>query len=159
VSYHALALLGSRDSLALGEERSGEMEKRARLREDICRSFNELRWHDSKLRGIEISNNTIVLEVLFRGDNPTETLESRMTMNECTIVKMHIDLEWKRLVSHDISSAICKKDSEIKSEIENALQREQNPLRDYLHFSLSLIPPAGSIDIFAKSFEVVKRSS
>jgi len=95
----------------------------------------------------------VKLQVTPRG---TDSLrDAKLVLKSCTILRMNLDLSWKHVVSDDISSAVCKADSDLKKEIERQLTNENKPLQDYLHFAISLIPPAGEIHALARDFELI----
>jgi hypothetical protein len=115
--------------------------------------FNAIRWHDSKLLGLcffRAGSQELVkisLQLLEEGGalRPVD-----LVFEESTYVKLEVDLEGKRECSDDISDAECSAESEWLRTLS-----ERNPydsFEGYLHFSISLIPPGGEINILAKDF-------
>lgn len=136
--------------------------------EDICRRFNELHWHDSKLVGIHISRSGedrtdelyFQIELLTNPQPGNYQWESaKLKFMECTIIKLDLDLDGKYECSDDIWEAYCTKESSLKDQIKREqLKNEENPLAEYLHFRISLIPPGGEINLFARDFELLVES-
>jgi len=135
--------------------------------EDICSRFNSVHWHDSKLVGVQISHTKEDLpdDVYFEIElltNPQTTnhrrTKTRLIMKDCTIIKLDLDLAGKFVCAHDISTGFCTQESLLKRQIERELKYEQKPLAEYLHFTISLIPPGGEINLFARDFELLVES-
>lgn len=132
--------------------------------EEICGKFNALNWHDSKLIGIclvrDESGTADTVRLDLRMIDYTEPFRSRwkqatLLLKECTLLRLDIDLDGKRVCSDSIWSATCARDSSLKEEIERVqLRNEVKPLANYLHFEIRLIEPGGRVDAFAKSFEL-----
>lgn len=69
----------------------------------------------------------------------------------------NIDLQGKRECSDDISSPKCDIKTPLMSNIQNdRLRHSPDPLAGY-HFSVSLIPPGGTLDIIASGFRLETR--
>ena len=135
--------------------------------EDICSKFNSVRWHDSKLVCIQISHtkedlpDDVYFEIeLLTNPHPTshQRTKARLIMKDCTIIKLDLDLAGKFVCAHDISEAFCTQDSPLKHQTDRELKYEEKPLAEYLHFTISLIPPGGEINLFAKDFELLVES-
>lgn len=131
--------------------------------EDVCTRFNNLNWHDSKLLGIELlrRQGTDYLRCrlkLLWDSRPGQYRwkDATLTFQDCTILKLDLDLAGKRVCADDIAGARCTWQSALKDQLEREqLQHEKAPLAQFLHFTISLIPPGGSIDVFAKEFELL----
>ena len=123
--------------------------------DDVVRRFNSLPWHDAKLLGLSIDRNEpgaddkVSINVQFFHNGqwlPTSTL----TFVGCTLLAIQIDLDGKRACSDAISNAKCYKSSDWTE----TLSRE-NPydnFRGWLHFSITLIPPGGELNVLAIDF-------
>lgn len=138
------------------------------LLDDTCKRFNRLPWHDSKLIGVKLlrSGDGLTDEVhlairLLSDPRPGHYRwqDVDLALKDCTIIKLDLDLSGKRLCADDISEAFCAVESELKTQIERELKYEQEPLAQFLHFRISMIPPGGSIDIFARHFELVEKGA
>jgi len=139
---------------------------------DVAERFNQLSWHDSKLRGTCVQRNrerrfdevTLDLELYSdRQPGGYKRGQATLTLVNCRYVRFTIDLESKRLCSDDISQASCEKDSPVKSKIEEKISQEplqirpdrERPLDEYYLFRIQLIPPGGEMIVVAKDFDLV----
>lgn len=132
----------------------------------ICERFNSLHWHDSKLTNVQMLRNEnshtddlhLSIKLLVNAEPGNYVWNKvKIVIKECTILKLDLDLDGKRVCSDQIARAFCSTASSLKSQIEQEqLKAEVNPLLEYLHFSILLIPPGGEINIFAKDFELIK---
>ena len=130
----------------------------------ICERFNDLHWHDSELIGVQVqrneNNNTddVHLNIRLLANAQLGNYvwkKARMVIKECTILKLDLDLDGKRVCSDQIALATCAAESTLKAQIEQKqLKSEVRPLSEYLHFRILFIPPGGEINIFAKDFEL-----
>jgi hypothetical protein len=137
---------------------------------DIAERFNQLSWHDSKLRGICIQRNgerqfdEVTLDLELYSDRQPEGYRRRQaiaTFADCRYIRLAFDLENKRLCGDDISQALCEKDCPLKQQIEDKITQEplqvrpekERPLMDYYVFKIQLIPPGGEMIIVAKNFD------
>jgi len=83
-------------------------------------------------------------------------INKKLIFNECRIILIDIDLVGKYLCADDILSNSCGHDSELKRNIINKhFSNEKHALNDYFHFNITMIPPGGNIDIFAKGFDLL----
>ena len=133
-------------------------------RNHISERFNKINWHDSKLIEVYITyapdlhRNDVHLKLrLLTNANAGsyEWTDATLRIQDCTIIRMNLDLTAKLTCSDDIAIAFCEKETSLKERIQREdLKYEVNPLADYLHFHVSLIAPAGGLDIFAKNFEL-----
>lgn len=70
-------------------------------------------------------------------------------------LEISIDLDAKRQLADTISSGYCVKESAFRKQVESKLPRTPGAgLEGYLQFHLTLLPPAGQIDAFARDFNV-----
>lgn len=135
---------------------------------DICRRFNELPWHDSKLTGLNIhcaeeATCGLQLEVQLRIPSEGGTAQwknSRLTFDGCRFVKLDLDLLGIQLCSGDISSAACNRDSPLKKQIDDLLllqfdlPEERNPFEATYHYQVTMINPGGELNLFAQAFDL-----
>jgi hypothetical protein len=142
---------------------------------DVCQKFNSIHWHDSKLLNIEIGKNSsgVTEEVRFDAQLLVNHVPGNyawepraIVFKECRLVQACLDLQAMRMCSHDISSAECLEDSPLKAELERQIMNEplkikpeKNPLAGSVQFTITLIPPSGTITIFAKDFDVLSPPS
>lgn len=137
--------------------------------EEICASFNVLPWHDSKLVSVrvhpsddELSHSLDIDLRMLTNPKPGayEWTDATLTLNDCRIIKLDLDLLGKQLAGGDIASGSCDTESALKKEIETGqlldfdLPQADDPLGEYLHFRILLIHPGGRIDVFARAFEL-----
>jgi hypothetical protein len=128
-----------------------------------CDRFNGLCWHDSKLLGAQIvrsrdgRNDELCLDVRLRvGPDGTGWKKATVRLTECTLVMVDLDLAGKRVCSDSIAVGYCEKDSALKERIRRErLPREPHALAAFFHFCVSLVPPGGEINAFAKDFELL----
>ena len=123
--------------------------------------FNSLRLHDSKLVGLcfyKVEGEERVklsLELLGKDGSLTPT---EMIFKECAYFAADVFLEAKSMCADDISGAECCESSDWKKTVSepqpfDVIQGNRG-LEQHLHFSISLIPPGGTINILAKDFEM-----
>ena len=123
-------------------------------------TFNKLPWHDARLLRIVIEANShgghnIFFEVEFVAGQAASIL----TLVDCTIVQMDLDLDAKTVCGDSIWSAVCNRDTPLKRTLtDGRLASESNPLKDYLHFRITFIPTGGEINAFAKGYELLESS-
>jgi hypothetical protein len=139
-----------------------DMERDASAPDAICAEFNRLHWHDSKLIAVSVvrsedrQSDEVHIEldlIVVPTAGEQQWRRTRLVLQDCTIIKIELDLSTKRVCSDDISDARCYRSSVLKNEYEKSiLSAEIEPLAQYLHFAISLIPPAGEINAFARSF-------
>lgn len=124
--------------------------------------FNNLRWHDSKLRSLRIVRinddlDEVHLEVELRGTPGQELAPMTVVLEDAVFIFCDIDLQGKRECSDDISSAKCDAKTDLMAKIQTErLQQQHSPgaLAAYYHFSIYLIPPGGSLDVIASGFRL-----
>lgn len=85
---------------------------------------------------------------------------SRLTVKECRVVQMEVDLLGIHLCGGDIANARCEIDSKLKKEVANLnfenfdLPEESNPFEATYHYHVSMIHPGGELNLFARSHEL-----
>ncbi len=124
--------------------------------------FNSLRLHDSKLVGLSFykveGEERVKLSLeLLRNDGSLTPAE--MIFKECAYFAADVYLEAKSMCADDISGAKCYESSDWKSSVSqpgpfDVIQGNRR-FEQHLHFSVSLIPPGGTINILAKDFEML----
>jgi hypothetical protein len=121
--------------------------------------FNNLQWHDSKLLsfsnqqsdGIEL----FVMNIEMLGWSKAALSPVRVVLMDVAYLEVSVDLDAKRQLADTISAGYCVEESPLRSQLEATLsQAPGGGLEGYLQFHLTLLPPAGRIDIFAKDFNV-----
>jgi hypothetical protein len=123
--------------------------------------FNNLRLHDSKLVGLcfyKVEGEDRIklsLELLEKDGslNPAE-----MIFKECAYFEADVYLEAKSMCADDISGVECYESSDWKTSVS-----EPSPFdvilggrgfEEHLHFSVSMCPPGGTINILARDFSL-----
>ena len=123
-------------------------------------AFVKLPWHDAKMLELRLFRDSI-----FDQDNLACSVEFEISrgswrravvlIQDCTIVKIDLDLDGKKVCSDSIFKATCEiKSSFRRSREVGQLKNESNPLDDYYHFNIVLVSPGGELSIIAKGFEV-----
>ena len=125
-------------------------------------SFEHLPWHDSRLLDVRLVRKKRTKtedDLECRVDFLVRLGEYRpatVTFVNCTIIKMDIDLDSKRVCGDSVSSATCDLDSHLRDQIEKTrLRDERHPLDGYRHYLISLIPPSGDLNVFAERCDIV----
>ena len=97
----------------------------------------------------------VCLDVELRGISEQELTPLTVVFEDAVFFMSDVDLQGKRECSDDISSATCAIVSELLTKLQNErLRHSPDALKGYLHFSLYLIPPGGSIDVVASGFRL-----
>ena len=127
---------------------------------EVCESFNRLFWHDSKLRAFHLFHrddvDDLVMDIELISGVERKHVPMAIVFEAIAFFICDMDVDGKRVCSDDISSAGCYAESDLKTEIQKErLQYEPDSLRDYFHFSFSLCPPGGSINVIAAGFKLV----
>lgn len=120
------------------------------------RKFEALPWHDAKLHRVELSSDcerALTLHVTFPVGERRQAL---VAFRDCQFHRTDVDVGWLTTATNDISSGRCNAESAWKSQLSESkrLKREGSSLGIYSHFSISLIPPGGEIEVLAESFEL-----
>ncbi len=122
--------------------------------------FTNLPWHDAKLLELRVFRDNPLYQ-----DNLACTIEFETGRNswrravvlfrDCTIAKIDLDLDGKRVCADSIFSATCEFESALKKSLEaGQLKNERSPLSDYYHFRILLVHPGGELNVFAKDFDI-----
>lgn len=125
--------------------------------------FNSLQWHDSKLVGVcfykSDGEDRVKLSLELLGDGGTLN-SAEMVFKECAYFASDVFLAAKSMCADDISGAECYESSGWKNAVSepqpfDVIQGNRG-LDQHLHFSISLIPPGGTINLLAKDFELLE---
>jgi hypothetical protein len=132
------------------------------MSENISESFNRLIWHDSKLRSLRIVRrddlDEVVLDVELRGMSEQELTPITVVLKDAVFFLSDIDLQGKRECADDISSAKCNAGTDLMTKLQGErLKHSPDALAGYLHFSIYLVPPGGSVDVIAANFRLEKQ--
>jgi hypothetical protein len=132
-----------------------------------CDIFNSLNWHDSRLIGFSLfpsadgKSHELYFDIDFISIDDAKSIvwiHKKLILLDCTIAKIDLDLEGKKICSDSIAVAFCYKNSSYKHKIETEqLKGEENPLENYYHFCIQLINPGGVFNVFAKNYEMMDR--
>ena len=131
------------------------------LRDEIRERFNALELHDSRLADVSVrsrddgSGHDIAIDLeLLRGHHPNYSHEpAQLVLLDCTYVRLDMDLDGKLVCGDAIGRVECVERSPLREALERGpMKYEDNPLSEYLHFSIFLIPPGGEMHVFAKDF-------
>lgn len=129
------------------------------LNKERASEFTNLPWHDAKLLEVRMFRDSA------DQDNVSCTIDFEMARNSlrravvlfrnCTIAKIDLDLDGKRVCADSIFDATCELESAFKNSLEaDQLKNERKPLNDYYHFRILLVSPGGELDVFAKDFDL-----
>ena len=123
--------------------------------------FNSLRWHDSKLIGLcfykSNGEDRVKLSLELIGESGALT-QAEMIFKECAYFEANVYLEAKSMCADDISGVECYESSDWKTSVS-----EPSPFdvilggrgfEEHLHFSVSMCPPGGTINILARDFSL-----
>ncbi len=133
----------------------------------ILTRFNAVPWHDAALTALSISytseeegaENQVRLSVgLDEGARPVEVI-----FRDCAYIEADVYLACKTMCSDAIDDAVCYESSEWKDEVTapgpyDPIQGGRG-LDEYLHFSIYLCPPSGTIQILARDFSLEEMPS
>ncbi|WP_260703473.1 hypothetical protein [Edaphobacter flagellatus] len=130
------------------------------LEKEKVSEFTNLPWHDAKLLELRVFRDSALNQ-----DNLSCTIDFEMARNSwrravvlfqnCTIAKIDLDLDGKRVCADSIFEATCELESALKKSLEaGQLKNERQPLNDYYHFRILLVSPGGELNVFAKDFDV-----
>lgn len=124
--------------------------------------FNSLRWHDSKLVALcfykSDGEDRVKLSLELIGEGGTLS-QAEMVFKGCAYFAADVFLEAKSMCADDISGAKCYESSDWKKAVSepqpiDVIQGNRG-LDQHLHFSISLIPPGGTINLLAMDFELL----
>lgn len=137
--------------------------------EDRTHEFESYPWHDSRLLEVRVtpgeaaSENAVACTIqLISHATPgkCEYKTVQVLFRRCRIVKLDLDLLGLQLCGGAIASGSCREQSDMKTRILEEqiasfdLPQDLNPFDDLLHFSFEFIHPGGTMDIFARDFEI-----
>ena len=133
------------------------------MSENALSFFNSLIWHDSELLSLQTVRNheldEVHLELNLRNVNGQETTPTTLVFEDAIFFFSDIDLQFKRECSDQISSARCTADLDSIRKLQaERLSNSPDALVGYLHFSIRLIPPGGTIDIVAANCSIQPQS-
>jgi hypothetical protein len=121
--------------------------------------FNNIRWHDSKLRSLCFYSAEgeervkLSLELLGEGG---ALVPAEVIFKESAYMFADVYLEAKSLCSDDISDAECYVSSDWKTTVSKPspfdIIRGNRRFEGHLHFRIGMCPPGGTINILAKDF-------
>jgi hypothetical protein len=134
----------------------------------IKEEFNTIDFHDALFGGLSLERAGAEEQVRIpikmchcdmarmddRGYYKNEFTPSLLTFRHCFIIRMEVDLVFRRQASDSVDGAECFSLSEWKwTLVEMAIGKAPyTSLEGYLHFRIELCAPAGVIDIVAKDF-------
>src|SRR6185295_8653090 len=128
----------------------------------ICESFSQIRWHDSKLLGLQLFRNTekpqydlqLDLDLIVGfSEGKIERKRQSALFSDCRIVQTDLDLLGVLLCSGDIGAAGCYPDSvELEKRTRDKvrlfdLPQDLNPLPEFIGFFFEMVPPGGQVII------------
>src|SRR4051812_21787192 len=140
------------------------MERRANLPdhsklEDVRKRFESLLWHDSELLKVIIAPakeghfDEVILHLsTWPGENKPRK-QATLTIKECKIVQVTLDLECKEMCSNNIWDGDTFLESDWMKDRQQRRLREGFPtpsvesLTNFCHFRIRLIPPGGEINL------------
>lgn len=129
----------------------------------IVQRFNSISWHDSKLVGLSFykvegeEHVKLSLELLSKDGSLTPAY---IVFKECAYFQADVYLEAKSMCADDISGAGCYEASNWKSAVSEPSPSDVilggRGFEEHLHFSVSMCPPGGAINVLAKDFSLEK---
>jgi hypothetical protein len=136
------------------------------MKNSTVERFNAIRWHDSKLvalcfyRAEEEDRVKISLELL----GPSGSLmPAEIIFKESSYIEADVYLQAKSMCSDDISGAECLESSDWKNEVSkpgpyDVIQGNRG-LNQFLHFSISMCAPGGTINLLARDFSLQMKAA
>jgi len=128
--------------------------------DETAARLKNLGWHDSKLDDIVLSEGTdglpsVKLEMRFIRDWD-KYQPAVITFTDCAVVMLDLDLKAKQAVGGDIDDANCSVsvNSDLKGRIKADWGGGEIPVEEYIEFTIVMAPPAGSIKVLARDFDV-----
>jgi hypothetical protein len=121
--------------------------------------FNSISWHDCKLTGLCFykadGEDRVKLHLDLLEKNGS-LASKEIIFRECAYFQADVYLEAKSMCADDISGAKCYESSDWKSAISKPSPSDViqggRGFEEHLHFSVSMCPPGGTINILAKDF-------
>lgn len=131
------------------------------LENPTVQRFNSISWHDSKLTGLCFykagEEERVKLSLKLLGEDGSLT-PAEIVFKECVYFQGDVYLAAKSMCADDISSAGCYESSDWKSTVSEPSPADVilggRGFEEHLHFSVSLCPPGGTINILAKDFSL-----
>jgi hypothetical protein len=137
--------------------------------DEICKSFSQVMWHDSKLLGVHLIRDEerpqydLKLDlnlIVGYSEGKIEWRKQSALFSDCRIIQTDLDLLGILLCSAAIGAVGCYPDS---AELEKRkrdkvrlfdLPQDLNPLEECIGFFFEMVPPGGQMILFAKDFEL-----
>lgn len=141
--------------------RDEDEEMNVQMKNSAIQQFNGVQWHDSKLLGLSFykagGEDRVKLSVELLGRDGSLT-PAEITFKESAYLQADVYLFAKSMCSDDISDAECYESSDWKSAVSqpspyDVIQGGRG-LEQYLHFSIRMCAPGGTINILAKDFSI-----
>lgn len=125
--------------------------------------FNSLFLHDSKLVGMSLfkveEEDRVKLSLELLGEDSSLT-PAEIIFKECVYFQIDFNLAAKLMCANDISNAKCYESSDWKSMVSEPSPFDPiqggRGFEQHLHFSVSMCPPSGTINILARDFSLEK---
>ena len=123
--------------------------------------FNSISWHDSKLVGLSFykveGEERVKLSLELPGEDGSLT-PAEVIFKECVYLQADVYLEAKAMCADDIAGAGCYEVSDWKSAVSEPRPSDVilggRGFEEHLHFSVSMCPPGGTINILARDFSL-----
>jgi len=123
--------------------------------------FNSISWHDSKLVGLSFykaeGEERVKLSLELLGKDGSLT-PAEIVFRECAYFQADVYLEAKSMCADDISGAGCYESSDWKRAVSEPSPSDVilggRGFEEHLHFSVSMCPPGGTINVLAKDFSL-----
>jgi hypothetical protein len=134
--------------------------------EQINKTFNSIKWHDSELLGLRIRNDAnqrtfdIELEVNVITELRGIFSFTKLRFIDARAINLDLDLLGVSMCSGHISGSICYRDAvAIESELRNrrgefGLPEDSLPFDDTVAFLIEMIHPGGDLLIFARDLQI-----
>src|SRR6185437_4037181 len=125
--------------------------------------FRSLNLHDALLLGIIIQgagaddDEEIRLSIeMVVGRNADQWKPAELRLVGCVQTSISLDLWAKRQCSHMIGDGHCTYDREWvrQRQIEEPIRQRAQRLENILKFTIDMCPPGGTLDIFARDFQL-----
>ena len=128
--------------------------------DEVILRFGSLPWHDSELVGLCVQHNSddepsgddLILSVKFRIGTDPALVDARVVLENCSFLVLNMDLYAKRWSSDQIYDGQCAYHSKLQLELAKPIHGDR--LLNDLHFYVSMVPPFGEINAFARGFSV-----
>lgn len=128
--------------------------------------FNSLFLHDSKLVGVSLfkadEEDRVKLSLELLGEDGSFT-PAEIIFKECVYFQTDLYLAAKSMCADGISNVKCYETSDWKSMVSKPSPYDPiqggRGFENHLHFSVSMCPPGGTINVLAKDFSLEKRAS